>query len=372
MNAMTDIQKVFLLLIRLGLWEKKQGGLSQDDIRLLDKMKDEEWDAVMDLANLQTSMGIVTDALTFLPAELRPSKKIYLNAISQTSDIEDANKRMNDFALVLMEKLKQKDVNSRLLKGQGVAMCYFRPYHRQSGDIDLLILDDQQFLKGCRLMEIISNSSKWDEKSSHAEFQAMGFVVELHGKYSFIINRKVTDRLIEWNAKRNQEVRVEQGLILPSLQFDAVFIFTHMLNHFMTGGVGLRQISDWMMFVNAYFDKLDMKVLEDDLNFLGIMKFWQAFASLAVMQLGFPEKKMPFYDARWNRKADTLMDAIFKTGNFGALQKAKQLSKDTNKWVKKLHTAFGQFPVYWRVGKIFPAEAVYCFLKYSKWQIFGR
>ena len=120
---MTDIQKVFLLLIRLGLWEKKQGGLSQDDIRLLEKMKDEEWDAVMDLANLQTSMGIVTDALTFLPAELRPSKKIYLNAISQTSDIEDANKRMNDFALVLMEKLKQKDVNSRLLKGQGVAMC---------------------------------------------------------------------------------------------------------------------------------------------------------------------------------------------------------------------------------------------------------
>ena len=246
------------------------------------------------------------------------------------------------------------------------------PFHRQSGDIDLLILDDQQFLKGCRLMEIISNSCTWDKKSPHAEFQAMGFVVELHGKYSFIINRKVTDRLIEWNAKRNQEVRVEQGLILPSLQFDAVFIFTHMLNHFMTGGVGLRQISDWMMFVNAYFDKLDMKVLEDDLNFLGIMKFWQAFASLAVMQLGFPEKKMPFYDARWNRKADTLMDAIFKTGNFGALQKAKQLSKDTNKWVKKLHTAFGQFPVYWRVGKIFPAEAVYCFLKYSKWQIFGR
>ena len=152
---MTDIQKVFLLLIRLGLWEKKQGGLSQDDIRLLEKMKDEEWDAVMDLANLQTSMGIVTDALTFLPAELRPSKKIYLNAISQTSDIEDANKRMNDFALVLMEKLKQKDVNSRLLKGQGVAMCYLRPFHRQSGDIDLLILDDQQFLKGCRLMEIM-------------------------------------------------------------------------------------------------------------------------------------------------------------------------------------------------------------------------
>ena len=37
---MTDIQKVFLLLIRLGLWEKKQGGLSQDDIRLLEKMKD--------------------------------------------------------------------------------------------------------------------------------------------------------------------------------------------------------------------------------------------------------------------------------------------------------------------------------------------
>lgn len=372
---MTNEQLAFLQLMKVGLWGERH-------LSSLEEMCRREhlnWAEIMEIANQQANIGVVTDALTKLPQDLRPSKVIYFNAISQTGEIEKANREMNDFAPVLMGKLREKGVESLLLKGQGVALCYPHPLHRQSGDIDLLVNDEVQFQRGCELMKKISTSSDISKQAAHAEFTAMGFVVELHGKYGFSICKKVTRNLRAWNDLRlkadsqsdnsAEKLRTVNGLILPSVQFDAIFIFAHMLNHFMTGGVGLRQISDWMMFVHAHSGEIDTQLLESDLKMLGLTKFWQAFGAMAVVLLGFPQDKMPLYNKVWDRKAGRLMDSVFKTGNFGALQKAEQLSTDTNKWIKKIHTAFGQLPVYWRVGKVFPKEAIYCFFKYSKAQL---
>lgn len=372
---MTNEQLAFLQLVKVGLWGEKH----LNSLEEMCRWGHLDWTEIMEIASQQASIGIVTDALTKLPLDLRPSKVIYFNAISQTGEIEKANKKMNEFAPVLMGKLKEKGIESVLLKGQGVALCYPQPLHRQSGDIDLLIDDEEQFQRGCELMKRISTSSDINRRGSHAEFTAMGFVIELHGQYGFSICKKVTRNLRAWNDMRlkaearsgspAEKLRTLNGLVLPSVQFDAIFIFAHMLNHFMTGGVGLRQISDWMMFVHAHADEMDIQLLESDLKMLGLTKFWQAFGALAVVLLGFPQDKMPLYNKVWDVKVGKLMDSVFKTGNFGALQKAEQLSNDTNKWVKKIHTAFGQLPVYWRVGKVFPREAVYCFFKYSRSQL---
>ena len=365
---MTNEQLVFLQLLKVGLW----GDRELDALVAVIEKGEFSWQAVIDLAIQQASLGVMTDGMVRLPLSLRPEKNVYFNVIAQTSDIEKENKSMNGFAPVLMGKLKEKDVSSLLLKGQGVALCYPQPLHRMSGDIDLLVSDDSQFYKGCGLMKRISTSWDWDERSGHAEFQAMGFVVELHGKYGFTICPKVTKNLRAWNKRRLNDFRQKNGMLLPSVQFDAVFIFSHMLNHFMTGGVGLRQISDWMMFLHANAQKIDRETLREDLEFLGLMKFWKAFAALAINLLAFPAEEMPFHEEenKSERQALQLMSAVFKTGNFGALQKAEQLSVETNKWVKKVHTAFGQIPVYWRAGKLFPWESLYCFCKYTKGSLF--
>lgn len=363
---MTNHQIVFLQLIKVGLWGERHLPSLIETVR----KGGFDWEQVMELAQEQTSVGIVVDALIRLPQELKPSKVVYFNAVAMVSDIEKENKKMNEFAPVLMSKLKGKGIEALLLKGQGVAQCYPYPLHRQSGDIDLLIPDGEQFLRACQLMKLISQSWDWDEKSQHAEFDAMGFVIELHGKYGFTICKKVTRHLWQWNEKRLARME-KNGLVLPTPQFDAIFIFSHMLNHYMTGGVGLRQIADWMMLMNVYADSIDKAILQEDLELLGLTKFWKAFASLAVVLLGFPQDKMPLYDAKNDKNVAVLMDSIFKTGNFGALQKAEQLSQDANKWVKKVHTAFGQLPVYGRAGRLFPLESMYCFYRYSKSTLLG-
>lgn len=382
---MNNEQFVFLQLLKVGLWGDKHLDSLLEMVNKADRSLKEggfDWQKVIELANQQTSLGIITDGMTRLPHDLRPSKVLYFNAIAQTSDIEAQNKQMNGFAPVLMQKLREKGIASLLLKGQGVGLCYPNPLHRQSGDIDLLIFDENQFLKACKLMDKISSSSDWSERSAHAEFQAMGFVVELHGKYGFTICPKVKKNLRSWNDRMLEQMKLahqegrgggyreQNGLLLPSAQFDAIFVFAHMVNHFMTGGVGLRQVSDWMMLLYAHREEIDHRELEEDLEFLGLTKFWRVFAWVAVGLLGFPADKMPLYDEvlarKEQRKVMRLMDSIFKTGNFGALQKEEQLSENAQVLVKKVHTAFGQLPVYWRAGKVFPWESLYCFCSYSK------
>lgn len=377
---------VLLQLIKVGLW----GDRELENLIESVKKGGFDWEEVMELAKQQTCVGVVADALARLPMELRPPKKLYFNVIAATGDIEKQNKEMNEFVPILMDKLKSKGVLSLLLKGQGLALLYPNPLHRQCGDIDLLIPKADQFRWGAKLLKRISTSWDWEKDSQHAEFNAMGFVVELHCEYAFTINRRVTKALCAWNEDlvylsipRGSYVykdayiidylddRRINGMYLPSPQFNAVFVFAHMLNHFMTGGVGLRQISDWMMVLSAQFDEIDQDKLMEDLLMLDLVKSWKTFGAMIVKLLGMPKEKVPFYDNKYEKKAEILMDAIFKTGNFGTLQKEKQLSTKSNKWLKKVHTALGQVPVYWRAGKIFPMNSIYCFYKYSKASLFG-
>ena len=153
--------------------------------------------------------------------------------------------------------------------------------------------------------------------------------------------------------------------MLPPVQFDVIFIFAHMLGHYMgAGGVGLRRVSDWMMFLNRHFEEIDLQELEDDLNFLGIRRYWEVFGAMAVGYLGFPKEKMPLYDDKNTKKGRMVLENIFKTGNFGALQKQDQLKGDANPVLKKIVTFVGQVPVYARNLRVFPKDTLWCFRQF--------
>ena len=100
---------------------------------------------------------------------------------------------------------------------------------------------------------------------------------------------------------------------------DAIFIFTHILQHFFRGGIGLRQICDWCRLMWTYRSELDLQLLESRIRKARIMSEWRAFSAFAVDYLGMPIDSMPLYssDKRWSRKADRICSYIMAVGNFG-------------------------------------------------------
>jgi len=118
-------------------------------------------------------------------------------------------------------------------------------------------------------------------------------------------------------------------VFLPSVDNDVIFIFSHILQHFFNGGIGIRQICDWCRLLWAHKDAIDLTLLRNRLEEMRAMSEWKVFTALAVNNLGTPAEAMPFYSPAscWKRKASRVLDIIFETGNFGHNRDLSFLSK---------------------------------------------
>lgn len=361
---------IFLQLYKTGLW-----GIPLD-VSMFSVETD--WDGVFRLAQEQTVVGLVVEGISQLPRERQGRRQLMLQFYKKTAEIEDENKRMNEFVPYLLTQLERMGVHALLLKGQGVAANYRNPLRRVVGDIDLLVADEQEYVKAKALMEKIATLDGEDVGRKHAAFVYKDMVIEVHGDFRFLINRICKRHLEEWKKRRmdgsHRIIRNEyvDGLVVPSVAFDVVFVFAHMLGHLMgSGGVGLRQVSDWMMFVHKNYEKIDLRALEEDLIFLGLRDYWQAFGVMAVHELGYPVERMPFYDERLIGKGKKIMKLILYTGNFGTRQKVKQLGEDANVMLKKIVTLLGQLPVYVNNFLVFPKDTIWCFAQYLRLALRG-
>jgi hypothetical protein len=305
----------FFALLRAGLWQK--------EVRIL-PFEGMDFATIYKIARDQSVAGIVAAGLEYI-TDTKPEKRDVVPFMSRTLKTEDRNTAMNRFICTLLKKLRQADVYSVLVKGQGIAQCYERPLWRSCGDVDLL-MDAESFEKAKAFLLPFATHLSSDSDSS---LQFGGFIgpwkLELHGHLHCRLSARM-DNLIDEVQKdtiAGGNVRVwkngETDVYLPGVDNDVVFIFTHFLKHFYKGGLGLRQICDWCRLLWTYRDKIDVSLLTDRLREMRLTSEWKAFAAYAVDFLGMPAEAMPLYDAssRWTRKARRINRFVLKVGNFG-------------------------------------------------------
>lgn len=352
--------QVVLHLLQVGLWD-----LSPNVDYL---SHDLDWELILKLASDQTIVGIIADALVKLPPELRPPKSIYFLIIKKADEIEKENIKMYERIPMLVKSFRDRGVQVILLKGQGVGLSYNNPYRRTSGDVDFYTgYDANQFEKAKLILkELHANGFKELAYKKHVESFVDDIKVEIHGEIHFRISRRFDTYFEEWMKEcfSTESVVVKKKnnneILLPPYRFDAIFIFAHALNHYMNGGVGLRQLCDWMCYLKKNNSKIDNWQLEKDLDFLGLTKYWKYLAAMAVERLGMEKEKMPLYDGYYGKYKDKLLLHVFSTGNFGNLQKQNHNKHELKLW-KKIKTFYGQLFLYWDNFLMFPKDTIHCF-----------
>ena len=261
--------------------------------------------------------------------DLNVPKVLLLQWIGEVQAIEQQNKDMNAFIADLIGKLRKNDIYALLVKGQGVAQCYEKPYWRCSGDVDLLLSNNNYLKAKSALNPIASEVANEDATTKHQAMVINGFDVELHGKMPFTLSMRVEagiDEVLDdlfcrgnvksWDCNGTQ-------VFLPSPDNDVILVFTHFLHHFFIEGVGLRQICDWCRLLFTYKDSLNYELLESRIKAMGLMSEWKAFGALAIEYLGYPKDSMPLLNvnvdlnANLKRKADRIMELVLECGNFG-------------------------------------------------------
>lgn len=358
--ALNNNQQAFFELLRAGLWEK--------EARLL-QFKDIDYSVVMQLAEEQSVVGLVTAGIEHVTDVKMPTKDV-LPFVGQSLQIEQQNVAMNGFVAQLIDKLRQKDVYALLVKGQGIAQCYERSLWRASGDVDLLLSPDN-YEKAKRVLLPLATEVETEYKSLKHLGMTMkgGFVVELHGMMHSRLSSRV-DRVVD---EAQQDVfcggNVRSWLngstqvFLPSPDNDIILVFTHILKHFYIDGIGLRQICDWCRLLWTYRNSLNRELLESRIRKAGLMSEWKAFAAFAIEYLGMSAEAMPLYspDKKWLRKAERILEFVLECGNFGH---NREIKRSKNFYIRKIQAACFKMGDFARHAKVFPLDSVKFFLHY--------
>ena len=329
MSVDKNIQ-AFLELVRAGLWEK--------EVRF-EKYGKIDWDAVYQLAEEQSVVGLVTAGIEHIQ-DVKAPQEIVLQCIGESLQLEQTNKVMNQFIEKLVGKMCEADIYTLLVKGQGIAQCYERPLWRSSGDVDLL-LSDSNYKKAMDFLLPLSTDNKSDERySKHLGMNIDQWYVEIHGTLRTGLSGRV-DKEVDavqkdvffggsvrsWNNGYTQ-------VFLPSPDNDVFFVFTHFIKHFYKEGMNLRQICDWCRLLWTYKESLNRKLLETRIRKAGLMAEWNAFAALAVEYLGMPAEAMPFYDVRCkmsdgrcDKKAERILKHILKGEPYSKIRDTWAIAK---------------------------------------------
>lgn len=362
--------EAFYALLRGGLWEGADVNL---DLNLNDNI---DWEEVYQVAEEQSVIGVVLAGMEH--SVVKPPQEVLLQWIGEVQMVEQTNKEMNKFIEKLVEEMREADIYTLLVKGQGIAQCYERPLWRSSGDIDFY-LSDVNFKKAKEFFRHLVESFDPDtENAQHINMHYGEWVVEIHANQhcsiSVRVNRVMDEihRDLFYGGSVRSWKNGNTQVFLPSLNNDVLIVFTHFLNHFFRGGVGVRQICDWCRLLWTYKDTIKTDKLKSYVKRSGLVSEWEAFGAYVVEYLGMPIEAVPLLNESANvnrglkRKAERIKDFILMSGNFGH-------NRDMSYYDKYPYPVRKFYSMKMRVGdlishaRIFPLDSI----RFSFWIIWN-
>lgn len=363
--------QAFFELLRAGLWggqglvQEFKGSIVQDSV---------DWMKVYQLAQEQSVQGLVLQGIEELRAkniELNLPKVLLLQWIGEVQAIEQQNKAMNDFIAKLIEKLRNEDIYTLLVKGQGIALCYERPLWRACGDVDLYLSKDNYEKAKKMLLPVATNIEKEEKRRLHLGMTVDGWVVELHGTMHTKLSRRMNRGADEVHSDLfcNGNVRSWNNggiqVFLPSVNNDVIIIFNHIINHFFLEGVGLRQICDWCRLMWTYRLDLDVRLLKTRIRKMGMMTEWKAFYNLASRFLGMLDLggELMSCDSRFDKRADRIMEHVLESGNFGHNRDVSYRAKNSAAVVNTI-TLWRRICDFAKFARVFPVDSPRFFGQY--------
>lgn len=307
-------EQTYLSWLRYALWDGEILRDAQDH-----KPDESAFSTLLALADRQKTRGLVFEALLRsgapLPEETAARMKQLLLRILATH-------RMLDAAVAkVMDTLRQAGIPAVLLKGQGVARYYPDPQLRECGDIDIYI-GPERLEEAVRVLTPLADKVDDGLLGKHWQLWIGQAEIELHQHTMIPYTQRQTRlfRTLEAEGLRHDLVPMDFGGIradTPEDTFNAFYLFYHAWHHFVQGGIGFRQLCDWMLLLHAQRDRIDRERLRTMLDGMQLLRPWQLFGCIAVHDLGLPEQEFPCYDPARFGKSRKVLAVILSEGNFG-------------------------------------------------------
>lgn len=291
---MNQTEQILLQAIQKSLWNT--------DIIFPD---DTDWNAVLKEAEVQAVLGIVIGV-----ASTEVQKAWEGRASVGTAHFV----RILHYQEQLYKLLIENNIPMVILKGTAAAIYYPNPSQRSMGDIDFLV-PPEHFDRAKELLIQNGYSIEDDPRAPrHMHVYKDGISFEQHRYFSsegIEIEEYVTEGITR------VEERSIYGSVFPMLPklANGLVLLGHVVQH-LKSGIGLRQIIDWMLYVNRELDDTFWsQSFETTAKSAGLDTVAVVITKMCQMYLGLSDS------IHWCRNADMelcteLMENVLSSGNF--------------------------------------------------------
>lgn len=230
---MVDKREAFLFFLRRGLSGKPYTG------RVGFPLTRDAWQELFEMARVQAVTGLFVDGVAC--TSLRPDRDLWEQWVAHLFYIEQMNERIAKRGEEWVSRLAEAGIRAAVFKGSSVAAWYPNPLHRSFGDIDIVVEEDWGKVEELLRAEKVTYQNERGDLIVH---EAGLTAVELHPRREYLYN-PVTDARLQALLK---------GGISNELYL--VCLIVHLRRHFLTYGIGLKQVCDVVMMLrNARLDR---------------------------------------------------------------------------------------------------------------------
>ena len=311
-----NIDNVFLSLVRLGIGTYKNAKIP-DDV---------DWVKLKVLADEQGLTAVVMDGIErFKSLNVQkvqgPDKQLLLQWIGEVmQSYEQRYVQYEKTISSLAEFYNQHGYKMMVLKGYACSLDWSKSNYRPCGDIDIWLFGKQKeadaalyaWFKSSKVQEFKIDKSH----HHHTVFYWNDFMVENHYDFLNVHSRKPNIELekifkeLGKNDSHSIELR-EEKVYLPSPNLHALFLMRHLVAHFTSVSITLRQVLDWAFFVEKHTKEVDWEWLIGVLKKYHMIEFYNTINAICVGDLGFDASIFPNVQFHPDLKDKVLNDILY-------------------------------------------------------------
>ena len=311
--------------------------------------------------------------------ENKPTDDHVMRWMAACGKLGKRNSTVTERSAWVAKNFEKEGFRACLLKGQGLALCYPDPSLRYPGDIDIWVRPRPQSgslnaasqrsnatasrsngsfsTKAAKpsASAATQRSSAAASRSSHSSFHfslfthredadirtviayCRQFVPDAKACYHHIDFLKAGDVPVEvhyrpswlnnpFHNRRLQRYFLEhadaqfsnlqpQGFAAPTWKFNVVFLLSHIANHLLHEGIGLKQVIDYYYLLRSQTERRSIDSYEQEFRRLGLLPFARQLMWVLCQVLGLDEQLLV---ARQDeRRGRLLLSEMLAGGNFG-------------------------------------------------------
>lgn len=186
----------------------------------------------------------------------------------------------------------QHGISMMVLKGYGLSLNYPIPNHRPCGDIDIYLFGDQE--KADKLLQEELGIKVDKSHHHHTVFSFQGETIENH--YDFLnVHVRKSNVAIEKKLKEIAHTVIlspaesadKAEIILPSVEFNAIYLLRHCAAHFASTEMTVRQVLDWAFFMKKHHKEINWDKYLPYIKQEGMYRFYNLMGLFCMSRLGF-------------------------------------------------------------------------------------